>query len=341
VVCALSKPRWTGCDRAHREETDMGDTNAADGVSGTGGTNGTERAERAVRAMLAAEAELVQERDLRPPTAFPPTVDPRFGRARGVVAVLGAAAATAGLLVGVRVLTTPPDTGPADRGRVTADNAAGLSVTFGFTTSQLTDPAATVTVPRPAVRADDPQVAQRVSQVLAEQIAVATGAFRSRIEDAEPDWPEPLRLDVTARTTTWRHYLTVRLDQTSVVGWERSETAPTLPIVEYAALVFDTRTGARVLPTDLFTDVDAAAAAVRAALVASRPDGDVRASELEALSLEPAEDGSTVPLSCYPVADGLHCLVDDGARTPDFQGRLEATVPWDELAGVAAPGVRP
>lgn len=323
----------------------MGDTNGADGVSGTGtsGTNGTERVEQALRDMLTTEAELIQEGDLRPPTAFPPTAEPRFGRARGAVAVLGAAAATAGLLVGVRVLTTPPDTGPADRGptAVTTARPTDLALSFSEETRKLTDPDATVTTPKLSFSSEDPRVADRVSLVVDEQLEVTVNAFRSRIQDAEPDWPEPLTLQVTPQLATWRQFVAVVLEATSEVGWDRSEAAPGLPIVEYTALVFDTRTGDRVLPTDLFTDVDAAAAEVREALVAAHPDGKVRLSELEALSLEPAEDGSTSPLSCYPTGDGLDCLVDDGARTPDFQGRLEAVVPWSELTGVLAPGLTP
>jgi len=110
--------------------------------------------------------------------------------------------------------------------------------------------------------------------------------------------------------------------------------------VEYAALVFDTRTGERVLPTDLFTDVDKVTAVVRAALVATHPD-KVTADQLASLSLQPSEAGSTTPLSCDPTDDGLHCLVDDGALTPGYQGRLEATVPWNRLTGFLAPGVTP
>lgn len=323
----------------------MGNTNGADGVSGTGtsGTNGTERVEQALRHMLATEAELIQEGDLRPPTAFPPTAEPRSGRARGVVAVLGTAAATAGLLVGVRVLTTPPDTGPADRGptAVTTARPTPLMLALSEQTRKLTDPDATVTTPQLKFHTEDPKVAERISQVVDEHLEETVNGFRNRIQDAEPDWPEPLTLHVTAQLVSRRPLVTVLLEATSEVGWDRSEAAPGLPIVEYTALVFDTRTGDRVLPTDLFTDVDAAAAEVREALVAAHPDGKVRLSELEALSLEPAEDGSTTPLSCYPTGEGLDCLVDDGARTPDFQGRLEAVVPWDELTGVLAPGLTP
>lgn len=322
----------------------MGGTNGTNGVDDSGGAGGTERVERALRAMLDAEAERIQEYDLRPATAFPPTVERRWGRTRGVVAVLGAAAATAGLLVGVRVLTAPPPAGPsADGGTEVATRQpepARLAILPDSRTTRLTKPAATVTVPVLSIQSDNQKVADSVSQVVNEEIQTAVTAFKNRVQDADPGWPQPLRLDVVASAESWQPFVTVRLDETSVVGWD-SESRPGLPIVEYAALVFDTRTGERVLPTDLFTDVDRASAVVRSALLDAHRKDRVTADQLAQLSLEPSEAGSTTPLSCYPLEDGLHCLVDDGALTPDYPGRLEATVPWDRLAGLLAPGVRP
>ena len=195
-------------------------------------------------------------------------------------------------------------------------------------------------MPALTFHSDNQLVADRVSPVVNEEIQEAVTAFKNRIQDADPGWPEPLRLDVVAQPGGWRQFTTIRLEETSVVGWDRSESAAGLPIVEYAALVFDTRTGERVLPTDLFTDVDKVTARVRTALVATHPD-KVTADQLAALSLQPSEAGSTTPLSCDPTADGLHCLVDDGALTPDYPGALEATVPWNQLSDVLAPGVTP
>jgi hypothetical protein len=299
--------------------------------------------EDSLRAMLAADAQRLQEQDLRPATVFAPPRAARWRTPRGVIAAVGAAAATAGLLAGTQLLTTHgPGTpaGNATPAPATATVVDGVSVTFTTRTVTFTAPAATATVPVPTVQAEDPRVAERISQAIAQEVTEATNSFGNRIDEAEPDWPEPLALRVSASTTTWNHFLTVRLDETSQVGWDRSESTPGLPIVEYSTLVFDNRTGKRVLAPDLFTNLNQAAAVIRVFLVASHPDGTVRANELEALSLKPSEAGTTTPLSCYPIAEGLHCLVDDGARTPDYQGRLETTVPWDDLADIVRPGLR-
>jgi hypothetical protein len=310
-------------------------------MNATKDPNGMEGVERSLRAMLAADAERLQERDLRPPASFAPLRPERWRLPRGVIAVVGAAAATAGLLTGTRLLTTrPPGTPAGTSVPATEATSAPLSVTFTTRTTTLTGPRATARVPVPSVHAKDPQVADSVSQAIEREVTEVSKAFGNRIDDAAPDWPKPLALQVNASTTTWSHFLTVRLDQVSQVGWARSESAPGLPIVEYTALVFDTRTGDRILSPDLFTDMDQAAVAVRAALVAAHPDGTVRADDLETLSLQPSEAGTTTPLTCYPTAAGLHCLVDDGAKTAGYQGRLEATVPWTRLAGVLQPGLR-
>lgn len=133
-------------------------------------------------------------------------------------------------------------------------------------------------------------------------------------------------------TVTWRRYWSVRFDRSMALGGPH-------PMTESASATFDTVTGARVLTTDLFTDVVQVADVVRAALLASRTDGSLTGYDLAAISLRPAEDGSTPLVNCYPTAAGLYCLVDQGNLTPYAAGRIEATVPWPRLAPLLRPGV--
>ena len=71
--------------------------------------------------------------------------------------------------------------------------------------------------------------------------------------------------------------------------------------MEYTALVFDTRTGDRILPPALFTDVDQAAVAVRAAL------GRHRAVRLDQRVRRPAFEGGGLD---HPVAQGDRAQID-------------------------------
>jgi hypothetical protein len=306
------------------------------------GTNQPDSLEESLRAMLAAEAQRLQAGDLRPPAVFPPIRPAGRSRLRAVTAMAGAAAATVGLLVGIRHAVTPyaaPATSPAAVATTQGDRAP-VSVSFTTRTTRLPKPA-TLVVPVASVHAADPAVAQRVSQAIQAEVASQISDYQNMIQQARPGWPQPLSLHVTASTATWKDYLTVRFDMVAVIGQDRSESAPGLPTAGYSALVFDTRTGARVLPPQLFRDLGQTAAIVRAALLAAHPGGRVTAEQLQFLSLQPSGAGTTTPLTCYPTEPGLHCLVDDGARTPDFQGRLEATVPWSDLAGEIQPARRP
>jgi hypothetical protein len=134
-----------------------------------------------------------------------------------------------------------------------------------------------------------------------------------------------------ADVTGWQHYLSIRLDSFSQAGAD-------YPFAESTALTFDTRTGARILSTDMFSNVKQATAVVRAALLASRTDGSLNGFDLSMLSLQPSEEGSTTPLNCYPVAAGLRCLVDQNSLAPYAAGRIEAVIPWRSLAKLLRPG---
>lgn len=301
--------------------------------------------EEALRAMLAADAELLQERDLAPFTPLPAPRRQRPRRAWTAVAVTGAAAATAGILVGAHVLgmTDEPDRRPTGPATSVATPQPPLSITFESRTTTLTNPAATVTVPVPHVSATDPQVAQRVSDAIGEELAGTQGGFRNRITDPgvvalRPAGTE-LTQDVTATTVSWKQFVTVRFDDVETGGVIWDDGTARRPLTEHSALVFDATTGARVLPPDLFTDLEQVVAAVRSVLVAEHAD-HVTADNLASLSLKPSEGGTTTPLTCYPTPDGLRCAVDDGALTPGYTGPLESTVPWQTLTPLLQPRLR-
>jgi hypothetical protein len=190
----------------------------------------------------------------------------------------------------------------------------------------------------------DPQVAARVAQALQAQLSDILDAFRNRINDPGIASGRPatrrLSQQVTATTSSWRQFLTVRFDDTEA-GWLTVEDGSVRTVREHTALVFDTTTGARVLPPDLFTDLDRTSAIVRAALVADHRGHNITADQLASLSLKPSEAGSTTPLTCYPTTGGLRCAVDDGSLTPDYAGPLETTVPWPALALVMQPRLHP
>lgn len=297
--------------------------------------------EESLRAMLAAEAERLQESDLRPLAPLPAPSRGGSGRTRTVGAVLAAAATTAGVLLGAHLIAEPTPGGPASPPVVTASTfRTPLSVTFSSRTITLTGPEATVVTPVPHVRAVDPQVAERVAQAVEQQLADVRNSFRSRITDpgvTASGLPGTPRQEIVATTVTWRQFLTVRLDDTETDTITADDGSPRA-LKEHTALIVDTTTGERVLPPDLFTDLDRASAVVRAALVADHAD-HVTADDLAPLSLRPSEAGTTTPLTCYPTAEGLHCAVDEGSRTI-YAGPLESVIPWDALSPLLKPHLR-
>lgn len=285
-----------------------------------------------LRAMFQADAEKIQAGDLRPRAAFPPARSRRTGWLATFSAGLAGAAVITGILLGSHFLAAPRS--PA-RHTVVEASPAPLSITFTTRTTTVSPPGVAVAVPVAAVHAADPLAAQRVSTAIEQKLADAVSAFKNRASsniDLGSD-PRKMYARITVGdTTTWHHYLSVRFDSWTGVGQEH-------PVNESFALTFDTATGARIVSTDLFTDITKAGALVRGALLASRTDGSLAGYDLATLSLRPSEDGSTIPLTCYPTAAGLHCLVDQWSLTPYEVGRIEATVPWQRLAALLRPGV--
>ncbi|HKT00574.1 MAG TPA: hypothetical protein VJT31_13650 [Rugosimonospora sp.] len=288
-----------------------------------------------LRALFQADAEQIQQADLRPAATFPPLRARRTGWLPVTAAVLSVAAATAAILVGPHLFRAPAPapTAPGPAGAA-AMAAAPLTVTFGTRTTTVSPPGVSVVVPVPAVTAADPQAAPRVSGVIDASLADAVTAFRNR-SDAGITFGSSARAMseriTVADTATWHHYLSVRFDTSMEVGQEH-------PLNESFALTFDTATGARVLSTDLFTDISRTTAVVRGALLASRTDGSLAGFDLATVSLRPSEAGTTTPLTCYPAPAGLRCLVDQGSLAPFAAGRIEATVPWDQLTSLLRPG---
>jgi hypothetical protein len=286
-----------------------------------------------LRAMFRADAERIQPSDLRPAADFAPPRARRSGWLPATAALLATAAATAAIVLAVQPLHTPAThrTPPA----AAQSPAAAMSVVFGTRTVVVTPPGATVTVPQADVYAADPAAAARVSGVLDEMINDQVTVFRNRA--TEDIGLGSKAQDMSAKfvvgdTVTWRRYLTVRFDSSMM-------TSGPHPVEESDAATFDTRTGVRVRTTDLFTDIERATTIVREAFLASRRDGSLDGYSLTGFSLQPAEDGSTSMVNCYPTAAGLHCLLDRGNLTPWAAGRVETTVPWDHLAPILRPGV--
>jgi hypothetical protein len=283
-----------------------------------------------LRALYRADAERIQLSGLRPPASFAPLRARRAVGLPAAVAVIAVAAVTAAVLVVPRLLLgTAGAPAPA-----TAGTRPALSVTFTTRTTVLSPPGVPVAVPVPEVHAADPRTAGRVSGVIRESLATVVSEFRNLASEGIAQGGSARHMSETitvADVTTWRHYLSVRFDASADDGGQ-------YPLNESTALTFDTRTGVRILPTSMFTNIGRATAVVRAGLLASRSNGSLNGFDLSALSLQPSEAGTTTPLSCYPAPAGLHCLVDRGSLAPYAAGRIEAVIPWPRLADLLRPG---
>jgi hypothetical protein len=288
------------------------------------------RIEDQLRALYRADAERIQLSGLRQPASFAPPRARRAGRLPVSVAILAVAAVTVAALVIPRLLLGAASSpGPATSGAPPA-----LSVTFTTRVTTLSPPGVPVVVPVPEVHAANPRTAGRVSLVIEESLASIVSEFRNLASESITQGGSARHMSeriTVADVTTWHHYLSVRFDSSGDDGGQ-------YPLNESTALTFDTRTGARILPTDMFTDIARATSVVRAGLLASRTDGSLNGFDLSALSLQPSEAGTTTPLSCYPAPAGLHCLVDQGSLAPYAAGRIEAIIPWPRLASLLRPG---
>jgi hypothetical protein len=285
-----------------------------------------------LRALYHADAERIQPSDLRPAATFAPPRARRRGRLPAAAAIVAVAAVTVAILVLPRLLlgagTSSP--GPAAPGAA----RSALTVTFTTRTTIVSPPGVSVAVPVAQVHAADPRAAKRMSSVIEANLADIISAFRNRASENITLGSSPRHMSeriTVADTTIWHHYLSIRIDSFSNTGDQ-------YPHNESTALTFDTRTGARILSTDMFTSINRATSVVRAALLASRTDGSLNGFDLSALSLQPSEEGSTTPLNCYPAPAGLHCLVDQNSLAPYAAGRIEATIPWQRLAKLLRPG---
>lgn len=290
------------------------------------------RIEEQLRALYHADAEHIQPSDLRPPAPFAPPRACRTGRLPASAAVLAVAAVTVAILVIPRLLlgAAPSSSGPTTAGA----RPSALTVTFTSRVTIVSPPGVPVAVPVADVHSADPTAARRVSSVIEASLADIISAFRNRATENIALGSSPRRMSeriTVADTTVWHHYLSIRLDSFSDAGDQ-------YPYNESTALTFDTETGARILPTGMFTSITRATSVVRAALLASRTDGSLNGFDLSALSLQPSEAGSTTPLNCYPAPAGLHCLVDQNSLAPYAAGRIEATIPWQRLARLLRPG---
>jgi hypothetical protein len=290
------------------------------------------RIEDQLRALYHADAELIQPEGLRPPATFARPPARRIRRLPASATVLAVAAVMVATLVIPRLLL---GTAPSSPGHpATGATRSALTVTFATHVTIVSPPGVPVTVPVAEVHAADPQAARRVSSVIGANLADIISAFRNRASEniALGSSPRHMYERITvADMTTWHHYLSIRLDSFSDTGDQD-------PINESTALTFDTTTGARILPTAMFTSITKATSVVRAALLASRTDGSLNGYDLSTLSLQPSEAGSTTPLNCYPAPAGLHCLVDQGSLAPYAAGRIEAIIPWQRLAALLRPG---
>jgi hypothetical protein len=289
------------------------------------------RIEDKLRALYHADAEHIQPGSLRPAAIFAPPRARRIGRLPASAAVMAVAAVTVAILVVPRLLV-----GGAPSSSAAPTGATRSALTVNFTTRVITvsPPGVPVAVPVAEVHAADPRAARRVSSVIGENLAYIISAFRNRASESIALGSSPHHMSeriTVADTTTWHHYLSIRFDSFSQAGDQ-------YPDNESIALTFDTRTGARILPTGMFTNIGQATSIVRAALLASRTDGSLDGFDLSALSLQPSEAGSTTPLNCYPAPAGLHCLVDQNSLAPYAAGRIEAIIPWQRLTKLLRSG---
>jgi hypothetical protein len=197
-----------------------------------------------------------------------------------------------------------------------------------------------VEYPKITVTGGEPGTADRVANTVNDRLNAMIDVFARGAIDVEGVPVEQLFDSIAgdSRTTspTWGRYLSVVLDESTNLGGAH-------PNNRSIGLVFDTRTGDRVQPSDIFSDLDAASSVVRAALVRSRAGtpGPVTAQDVAAVSLRPGDDGTTTPLTWYPTDEGLGVVVDQDSVVAYVLGPIEATVPWAQFAGLLRPGVSP
>lgn len=126
---------------------------------------------------------------------------------------------------------------------------------------------------------------------------------------------------LTARSA---RYLSIRIDESMNFGGAHPSNVS-------HAYVFDLATGREVSLAKLFASTATTDKVIRARLVAANRRAGLSAADVAGLSIVADRHGSTAPLSCYPTAPGLHCIVDQGAVVAHALGPLEATVPWRML----------
>jgi hypothetical protein len=217
---------------------------------------------------------------------------------------------------------------------VTDGGEQRLTITLTPHTQPVERTAATVTYPLVTVSGADTALARRVADTLNSRISVLRGGYRARLISLHrTDVPltQTIRVHADAR---WGRTLSIVLDDIEDYGEVLADSTST-------AVVIDTLTGQPLAAGDLFTDVDAADALMRKAILASVGPGQVTPQALGRLSMRPGRHASTRPLTWYPTAEGLHWTVDPGAIISEAEGEPEATVGWSSFTGLLTPRARP
>jgi hypothetical protein len=294
---------------------------------GNGPSMDAERTEQLLRAALAARAEQVTERELRPGQAPVPQQRQPAWRSRPLVAMAAAAAVMVVFAVGVDLAGRQTGEGPS-----TVTPAEPLTV--GFTSQEEILPGgATVAYPQPQVTGGAPGIAARARTLLSERVEALVARFRSQVGDqgqsGAPEAEVPMSLTIEpAPVLSWRQYVSVRLDVITNLGGAR-------PSNSSSAVVLGVTSGAQVQADEIFTDVDAVDRLMRERIAESA--GPLRyADEVARLSMRPGTDGSTEPLAWYVGPEGLHWVVDRDAIAAGAVGQPEALLPWSALAGLMA-----
>lgn len=222
------------------------------------------------------------------------------------------------------VMAFPPDQQPVSI-TVNAGATGGQRLTIVLTphTSAVPGVDVTVTYPVATVSGGDAGIRRRVALAVNSRITALRSAYHARA--ARLPQSGPLTQTIRFRTQAqWGHTLSIVLDDIEDNGTAIADSIS-------VALVLDTRTGRALTAADLFTDLPAVDALMRAAVLRSVPPGTVRAPDLARLSMHPDGQGFTRPLAWYPTTRGLHWQIGAGAIADETAGDLEVTVGWDRL----------
>jgi hypothetical protein len=205
-----------------------------------------------------------------------------------------------------------------------------LTLSFAQHSTKVQGTAATTTYPSVSVTGGSSGIQHSIEGAVAAQVRAEINAYREQLIGLH-ETTRTLTESITVRSNTqWGHTAAIVLDVVNDFGGA-------VPSNSSTSVVIDRRTGDALAAEDLFTDVSAVDATMRAALRKATEPAPAAPEDLAILTMTPDSNGLTTPLTWYPTEQGLTWVVDRGAVASDAQGKPTATVPWSALNSDLSP----